>query len=1446
MINKIISFSIKNKALIGLMTLGLIIGGIFSISKVPLDAMPDITNNQVLVITTAPNLGTEDIEQFVTYQVELAVANLPDVTEIRSISRFGLSVVTIVFKERAGTYLPRQLVSEALAEVKQKIPDGFGEPFIAPISTGLGEIYQYTLEVHPDFDTIYDDMELRTIQDWIVKRQMAMVSGVVEVNSFGGRGKQYEVSINPDKLRSMGLTISDVFNALEENNQNTGGAYIEKNFQANFIRGEGLMRSLDDIKNTLVANIDGQPIFIRDVAEVNYGSFVRYGAFTKNGKGEAVGGIVMMLKGENSNDVIKAVKERITLIQKSLPEGVVIKPFLDRSKLIKSTTSTVAENLSLGALIVIFVLVIFLGNLRGGLIVASTIPLALLFAFIMMNIFGVWANLMSLGALDFGILVDGAVIIVESMIFYLHKKNLIGTKLDQSKRNEIAYSSASKMMNSAFFGQLIILIVFIPVLALQGVEGKMFIPMAMTFGFAVLGVVVLCLTYIPMMASLFLQPPKTDKKSWGDKLIGLLEKIYSPMIDWALKRSRIVIAIAVALLISGGFLFTRMGAEFIPKLDEGDFAFQAFLKPGTSLTEVIKTSTRLEQIVLENFPDEIESVQSRIGVADLPMDPMPIDIADIFVILNPQEEWTKADSKEELIDKVKEKVSVLAGINFEFTQPIEMRFNELLTGIREDVAVKLYGDDLEMLADKAEEISGLISGIDGVAGLKAEATRGLPQITVNYNRNKLGLYNLTIKDLNTIIESAFSGGVAGSIYEGERMFDLVVRLDEEHRTSIDDIRNLFVNLPDGNQIPLKEVAEISYQQGPMQISRDNTNRRTYVGINVEGRDVKSLVEEIQRTLDEKLVLPTGYYIRYGGAFENLERASKRLSLVVPLALALIFMLVFFAIKSLKQTLMIYVAVPFAAVGGVFSLFFRDMPFSISAGVGFIVLFGVAVLNGLVLISGFNELKEEGKLQINEIIKKGSIRRIRPILLTASTDILGFLPMAISTSAGAEVQRPLATVVIGGMLTSTLLTLIVLPILYKFVESEKTDRRLPRIGKVGLPAIFIITLFIFSGRVEAQDSPITLQQAIERAYEKYPSIKAASLEVDKQKALKATAYELGSTSIYTGKEEVSNNSLGIQNKIGIEQSNIDVFGIFAKSNLYNAKNQQAMSGMNLAEYALARDVSLAWYNAVFAKKQWLLFNQLDTLYAAFQKAAELRYKTQATSKIEYLSAAAKYKELQVNIKKAESKYLATLQLLNQYLLYPKAVDVNIQNLGGHVFNNSSESDSLDESPLLNYYSTGVDVAELAWKAEKSNILPKFSLGYKVQAVDGNSGFYGWEAGISVPLVFFSQSGKNKASKIDFQIVGQQYEQAQLELSAVYNQQISRLNALSQVIDYYQTEALPLADEQIEASKLAYRLGNIDYIQFIQNVEAAIDTKQGFLMQQAEYFELSAQLKYLTGK
>jgi cobalt-zinc-cadmium resistance protein CzcA len=1003
------------------------------------------------------------------------------------------------------------------------------------------------------------------------------------------------------------------------------------------------------------------------------------------------------------------------------------------------------------------------------------------------------------------------------------------------------------MMNSAFFGQLIILIVFIPVLALQGVEGKMFKPMAMTFAFAVLGVMVLCLTYIPMMAALFLRPPKTDKKTWGERFIGKLENLYEPVIGWALRKGKLILGIALVLLISGGFLFSRMGAEFIPQLDEGDFAFQAFLKPGTSLSEVENASTRIEQIVLENFPDEIASIQSRIGVADLPTDPMPIDIADIFVILTPQDEWTKAESKQELIDKVKEKVSVLPGINYEFTQPIEMRFNELLTGIREDVAIKLYGDDLDMLADKAEEISGLITGIRGIEGIKAEATRGLPQITVNYNRTKLGQYGLKIKDLNTVVETAFSGGVAGVIYEGERMFDLVVRLDEEHRQSIDDLRNLFVNTPNGNQVPLKEVAEISYQPGPMQISRDNTNRRTYVGINVEGRDVKSLVEEIQQTLDEELELPSGYYIRYGGAFENLERATKRLSLVVPLALVLIFMLVFFAIKSFKQTLMIYVAIPLAAVGGIFSLYLRGMPFSISAGVGFIVLFGVAVLNGLVLISGFNELKEEGKLSLGDIIKKGSIRRVRPIFLTASTDILGFLPMAISTSAGAEVQRPLATVVIGGMLTSTLLTLVVLPVLYKMVESGKTKLKTPKLNTTAITLLFIIGGLGISGELKAQENTVTLGQAIERAKENYPSLKAASLNVEQQKALKATAYDLGSTSIYTGKEETGNGEVGIQTQIGVTQSEIDLFGIPAKSKLNESLTNLAVSRLELTENELVRNVSLAWYRALVARKQTELYSQLDSIYSDFLRAAELRFKTQQTSKVEYLSASAKYKELMVNIKQAGSEYMASLQLLNQYLMYPGGVEIAD---AGQEWDESVHAaysmDSLNAAPLLDYYQQQLNVSKAEWKAEKANFLPKLDLGYSRQSVDGTSGYYGWEAGISVPLLFFSQSGKTKAARLNYEMTGQEYKQRAIELNASYKELLSRYRVMGEVLEYYKNEALPLADEQIEAANLGYRLGSLSYIEFIQNTESAIKTRQEYLSRLSDFFEIKEQLEYITGQ
>jgi len=696
MINKIIDFSINNKFIIGLLTLALIGAGIYSMTQVPIDAVPDITNNQVQVITQSPNLGTEDIEQFITYPVEIAMSNLPKVKEIRSISRFGLSLVTVVFDDDMGTYLPRQLVSEKLTEVREQIPEGLGSPSMGPISTGLGEVYQYTLKVEPEFKDTYSLSDLRTMQDWIVQRQMAMVPGVVEINAVGGKIKQYEVAVDPNELKAIGLTITDVFEALEANNKNTGGAYIEKNHQANFIRGEGLVRSLEDIKQIIIKNENGLPITVTDVADVRYGSAVRYGALTQDGEGEVVGGLVMMLKGANSNEVIGLVKDRMVEIQKSLPEGVVIQPLLDRSKLISETTGTVRNNLLEGALIVIFVLVFLLGNWRGGLIVASTIPLSLLFAFILMNVFDVWANLMSLGAIDFGIIVDGAVIIVEASVFLMGGYILKKKTLKSEERDVIAANASKKMMNAAFFGQLIILIVFLPILALEGVEGKMFKPMALTFIFAMIGAMILCLTYVPMMSALFLKPSKKEKKSWGDRFVNWVQRKYEPLLLQALEKGKWVVGSAVVVFALAVFAFSKMGGEFIPQLDEGDIAFHTILKPGSSLSETIETTTKVERIIKAEFP-EVEKIVSRIGVAEVPTDPMPMDFADVFVILKPQDEWVSATSKDELIDKIKDAVSIIPGVNYEFSQPIEMRFNELLEGIREDVAIKIYGEDINIL-----------------------------------------------------------------------------------------------------------------------------------------------------------------------------------------------------------------------------------------------------------------------------------------------------------------------------------------------------------------------------------------------------------------------------------------------------------------------------------------------------------------------------------------------------------------------------------------------------------------------------------------------------------------------------------------------------------------------------------------------------------------------------
>ncbi|QZE15005.1 CusA/CzcA family heavy metal efflux RND transporter [Halosquirtibacter laminarini] len=1441
MIDKIISFSIKNKFFIVLLTIALIVGGIYSMKSIPLDATPDITNNQVQVITVSPNLGTEDMEKFVTYQVELAMSNLPKVTELRSVSRFGLSVVTIVFDDDMGTYLPRQLVSEALGEVEENIPEGFGKPFMAPISTGLGEVYQYTLEVDSAHKSMYTPQKLRTIQDWIVKRQMAMTPGVVEVNSFGGYTKQYEIAIDPDKLRSMNISISEVFEAVKKNNQNTGGAYIEKNYKVNYIRGEGLVRSLDDIRDIVIDVRNGAPIYIRDIANVHYGNAIRYGAFTRNGQGEAVGGIVMMLKGANSNKVIATVKDRMALIQKSLPKGVRVVPFLDRSEMIKKTTSTVAENLALGALIVIFVLVLILGNVRGGLIVASTIPLSLLFAFIMMKCFNVWANLMSLGAIDFGILIDGAVIIVESMVFYLHEKHMIGKKLSSEERNELSFKSSSTMMNSAFFGQIIIMIVFIPIMVLGGIEGKMFRPMALTFSFAVIGVLILCLTYIPMMSALFLRAPKNNKRSFGDKVVSALENIYRPVLNWALSHTKTIIGSSLALLLVSIGVFSRMGGEFIPQLDEGNVALHILMQPGTALSEMASTSTKVEKLLLKKFPDEIKSIQTRIGVADIPTDPMPMDIGDSFVILNPQSQWTATDNKEELVTLFKKTVQSIPGVNYEFSQPVEMRFNELLTGIREDLAIKIYGEDLEVLAKKASEIEKLIANIPGVGDLRAEAIQGLPQITIHYNRNKIAQYGLDIEKLNQMVSIAFGGQSTGVTYEGEKRFDIVVRYDASHRADIQDVKDLNVDLPNGNQIPLKELAMISYKPGPMQISRDNTNRRTYVGVNVRGRDVKSLVYDIQNKLDSELDLPAGYFIRYGGAFENLQRATNRLKVVVPIALIVILLLVYVAVKSFKQTLMIYAAIPLAAVGGIFSLYLRGLPFSISAGVGFIVLFGVAVMNGLVLIGGLNELHKDGNQNLKDLISLGAIRRIRPIILTASTDILGFLPMAVSTSAGAEVQRPLATVVIGGMITATLLTLLVLPVLYQWVmrpSKKQRDKKSSSSNGIVIGAV-VLLMFVGVNKSYAQTVKVDLNSAIKITKKNYPQIKAARLNVVQQKELKRTAWDFGTTGISTSADETNSVAPGTVNNIAISQSNIDLFTVGAKKKLLESNIHTAEASSNLVEDQVILQMTQAFNKVVYRNMMVDLYSSLDTIYDNFVSAAEMRYKMRESSKLDYLSALTRYKEFQLTVQRVKGEQEVALKNLNQFLMLEDSIVIAPMTSKLASF----DTDTLVNSSL-NLASTKIEQASKNYKMQKLRFLPTINASYKKQSVDGSSGYYGYEIGISIPL-FNGQSARSKAAKVRVQIAQQNYQTQLIDNQTLYAKMQIRYKVLKDVQDYYNDEALPLVEEQISATQLAYKAGEIGYVEFVQNIDSSISTKEKYLESYLSLLDVVASLKYITG-
>ena len=1040
MLNKIIEFSIKNKLIIALFTLGLIIYGIFEVRKLPIDAVPDITDNQVQIITVSPSLGAPDVERFITFPLEQANNNIAGIKQMRSFSRFGLSVITIVFKDEVDLHWARQQVAERLQQVSKDIPTSLGTPSMAPISTGLGEIYQYVVRPKKGYEHRYNAMQLRTIQDWIVRRQLLGTEGVADVASFGGDLKQYEVAVNPSQLKSMGVTMTEVFDALQKNNQNTGGAYIEKGPSVLFIRTEGLMGKITDIENTVVKNLeDGTPILIKNIGTVQYGKAIRYGAMTYNGQGEVAGAVVMMMKGENSNEVIKKVKTRIEEIQKTLPEGVKIDAFLDRTKMVNNAIGTVEKNLLEGALIVVFVLVLFLGNLRAGFLVASVIPLSMLFAIIMMNIFGVSGNLMSLGALDFGLIVDGAVIIVEAVLHRLqHLKIYQNQNISQTMMDDEVYTSSSKMMNSAVFGQIIILIVYLPILTLEGVEGKMFIPMAQTVIFALLGAFILSLTYIPMMSSLVLSKKIDNKKTISDKMIEKIENIYNSSLEKVLRIPNIIFFGIVAVFFFAVFIMTRLGGEFIPSLPEGDFAVDTRVLPGSNLKTSTDAVQKSSQILMKKFP-EIEKIVGKTGSSEIPTDPMPIDASDMMIILKPRAEWTSATTYDELSEKMSAELKKnMIGVTYSFQYPVAMRFNELMTGARQDVVCKIFGENLDTLKVYAEKLGQISKKIEGAQNIYVEPVSGMPQIVITYRREAMSQFGLNVSDVNNIVNTAFAGQATGSVFEGEKKFDLVVRLDGTQRKNVDDVNNLLISTPSGIEIPLSTVANVELKESINQIQRENAQRRIIVGFNVRNRDIQSTVEDLQQNVEKQLKLPAGYSIKYGGTFENLQQAKSRLAIAVPVSLFLILLMLYFAFNSVKYGLLIFSAIPLSAIGGILSLWLRDMNFSISAGVGFIALFGVAVLNGIVLISEFNRQKTiQPDLKTAVII--GGRTRLRPVLMTAFVASLGFLPMAISTGEGAEVQRPLATVVIGGLLLATYLTLYLLPVMYIWFEKHFPEK-----------------------------------------------------------------------------------------------------------------------------------------------------------------------------------------------------------------------------------------------------------------------------------------------------------------------------------------------------------------------------------------------------------------------
>lgn len=1447
MFERIITFSINNKLIVAVGIVGLVIWGIVSLNTLPIDAVPDITNNQVQVVTISPALAPQEVERLITMPVELTMASVPGIHEMRSISRFGLSVVTIVFADDVDVYWARAQVDQRLTEVMDQIPKGAGTPLLAPVTTGLGEIYQYTLKIKPGFESRFTLTELRTIQDWIIRRRLLGTPGIADVSSFGGNLKQIEIAVDPDRLRSMNLSIADLLDAVQRNNANAGGAYIENGPHVQYIRTEGVVTSLDDVGAIEVHRTDaGLPILIRDVANVRIGRAVRYGAMTHDDRGETVGGIVLMLKGANSSEVISTVKMRMEAIQKTLPEGVMIEPYLDRTRLVNKAIGTVSQNLIEGALIVIFVLVLMLGNLRAGLIVASVIPLSMLFAVSMMRVFGVSGNLMSLGAIDFGLIVDGAVIIVENVLHALSRK---------TANEDTARVASVSIRRSAAFGEIIIMIVYLPILALVGIEGKMFKPMAQTVVFAIIGAFILSTTYVPMMASWLLKP---GIRTWkvADTLMAFLYRTYVPVRRLSLRLRWFTLTTALVMFAAATIAFLMMGGEFLPQLDEGDFAVEMRLVTGSSLSETIRTAEAAASILKREFP-EVVRVIGKIGTSEIPLDPMPMESGDMIIVLKDKDKWTSASTREELVEKMQASLSVLPGVSFGFQQPIQMRFNELMTGARQDVVVKVYGDDMDSLASIAQRVGAIASTVNGAADVYVEPVNGLPQITVKIDRAACARLGVDVDDVNATVRAAFAGTVCGVMYESDKRFDIVVRLDSARRHDASDVASLFVPTRTKQLIPLTQVAIVDIALGPNQIQREDAQRRIVVGFNVRGRDVESIVNELEQKVNSMLKLPSGYYMTYGGQFENLAAAKQRLMIAVPAAMLLIVFLLYMTFHSMRNAILIFTAVPLSAIGGVAALLLRGMPFSISAGVGFIALFGVAVLNGIVLISAFQKLHSQGYVNMLRVVIMGTTQRLRPVAMTAMVASLGFLPMALSGGDGAEVQRPLATVVIGGLITATMLTLLLLPTLYVMFGRAPSQQRSASTlrGAVGM----VVALIFMCTQLLAQQPPMVVRlpmdSALAMARRNNMDVRAARAHENSTDALRGAAVDLGPTSItYMGGQY---NSKFADNNFTITQSIPFPTKIIASRSLAAEQFREAQLSRVVSEFRLQRDVQQVYGVICLNRELDGILADQEVLLQQAVVVARVREEAGDGTMLDRINAESQREEIAVQRMQTQSAIRSAemeLRFLCGSNIPVSALDTTIPTLPFPQLNDTSLI-----SPFLDLANQRVRVAEEQQGLESANYWPDITLGYFNQSLIGTPissqplvlasssyRFQGFIVGLAVPLWFTPTAARTEAAAIQRSLAEQQAAYDKTRLSAWRAQIFVDLRATKASVDYYSKRGLVTTGLLVQQSQRAYKTGEIGWLELQAALLHNLQTRTLDVQARRALYDLILQHEYLIGK